>query len=95
MRKIATSLAFVVLMSAPALAQMKQDPTASPGTGVNETQLPRNQQPSANTGASTTPTPTPPAAGTRALQPGQNPDGTPREQSPGNAPQLPGSKGQN
>ena len=42
MRKIAASIALIALMSGPALAQTKQDPTASPGTGVNEQTLPKN-----------------------------------------------------
>lgn len=90
MRKTVLGVALLSLLASPAFAQNKQDPTASPGTSVNESQLPKNQLPSANTGTQVTP---PPAAGTRALTPGQNPDGTPRSASPGNAPQLPGQKG--
>lgn len=94
MLKLTTTIALIALMTAPVLAQSKQDSTASPGTGVNETQLPRNQQPTSNTDGTSNAAPSAPS-GTRALNPGQNPDGTPRSQSPGNAPQLPGSKGQN
>ena len=85
-------MTFVALMCSPALAQTKQDPAASPGTSVNETQLPKNQLPSANTDMNSTQAPNT-GTGSRALTPGaQNPDGTPRAQSPGQAPQLPGMK---
>ncbi len=50
-------------------------------TGMSNSQAPA---------ASTTPES---GAGSRALRPGQNPDGTPRAQTPGNAPELPGMQG--
>lgn len=92
MRKILMAVALTALLSAPAIAQNTNSPTASPGTSVNEPTLPKNQLPNANTDETTKQSP-PATSGTRALRPGQNPDGTPSVQSPGRAPQLPGNKG--
>ncbi len=97
MRKIMTAIALTTLISVPAVAQNAPNansPSASPGTSVNEQTLPKNQLPSANTDESAKQSPPASNSGTRALRPGQNPDSTPRDQSPGSAPQLPGNKGQ-
>jgi hypothetical protein len=88
------------LAALPALAQTSKgtgpdaqpnatpsNPTGSPTGPGSSTGMSNSQAPAASTtpGAGT---------GTRALTPGQNPDGTPREQAPGGQPQLPGMKGQ-
>ena len=102
MRKLSTFAlgAALMLAAAPAFAQSKDTGSGgSPGTG---TPLPNN---ATNTGPSTTNSEkqAPPASatpgapdqssGSRALYPGQNPESTPRAQSPGGGPQLPGMKG--
>lgn len=99
MHKIAT-LAFgaaLSLAALPAFAQTSGSGT-SPNTGT-EVQVAPGTTPGStspgigsSTGRSNTEAPPASGSGTRALQPGQNPDGTPREQSPGNAPSLPGMK---
>lgn len=89
---LACALALTSLSVVPAVAQTTP-PNTSPGTSVNEQTLPPAQKtdPAANDASKAAP---PANSGTRALTPGQNPDSTPSRQSPGQAPQLPGMKGQ-
>lgn len=76
-------------------------PAAAQQSGLTYPVPPPNMEPS----TLAPPTPNPPAptsasqvpaaqSGTRALSPGQNPDGTPSTQSSGKVPQLPGVRGQ-
>lgn len=102
MRKLSTIVFGAALtLALPAFAQTSGSGT---GTAPDTTSNTPNMQPTTpgtgsgtgtSTGTSVQEAPPAGSSGTRALRPGQNPDATPREQSPGNAPQLPGMKGQN
>lgn len=100
MRKLSTlALAMglgLSLASVSALAQTSGTGAGpSPGTGPNSQDMPNTGARPSSSDTSISNEEAPPAgSGTRALRPGQNPDGTPSSQSPGDAPQLPGMKGQ-
>src|SRR4051794_972688 len=98
MRKLSTLAlgAALSLAALPALAQTSGSGTVTtPGTSTTPN---NSSNQGSGTGSSTTITneQAPPAvsgSGSRALSPGQNPDGTPRQQTPGNGPELPGMNG--